>query len=258
AHEQHAEHAEPVEGREAHALDEHGGERERDDDHRREQERHADLRREVGGRRHRRDALQAHPALAPLRRHAHPEGEQRGRDDAGGAVGGEEVARRAHPLRLPAAEDRAEEQEEHQGEGQRGDAVDRQPEQLEELEPRLGGDELDEVAPRPSGGGPGGDGGGGHACTPSVKATASRPPPVMLRNASSRVAPFTSRPWRPSSAASSALTVASAWEVWRFTATPTRSTRVTPGRSARRSSGSRVTALTTLPAVRALISAGVP
>src|SRR5690606_20378067 len=143
-------------------------------------------------------------------------------------VGGEHVPRGPQSLRLGVAEERAEEQEEHQRERERRHAVHGQAEQLQELEPRLGGDELDQVAPRTGRERFGGHSGGGHASTPSSWASdllaASRwrmpprprvpswpreppwprVPPVMLRNASSSVAPCTSSPWRASSAFSSA------------------------------------------------------
>src|SRR5690606_15825134 len=113
--------------------------------------------------------------------------------------------------------DRAEQQEEHQRERQRGHAVDGQPEHLEELEARLGDDELEEVATGAGLGGPGGDGGGSHASTSTFSVrgargvkTAGPAPPVMLRNASSRDTPLTSSPMREPSRFSSARTLPSA------------------------------------------------
>src|SRR5690606_13941895 len=154
-------------------------------------------------------------------------------------------------------------QVEHERERQRGDAVDRKPEQLEELELRLRREEPEQVAPGRSRGRGRGYGCGCHADTPSRSWPTSLLAGwwwwlVIARKASSSEAPVTSRPVSVSSAASRALTVASAWVVRSCQATPRLSTCVTPGSEASFAALRLVTARTTLPEVRALISDGEP
>src|SRR5690606_27738178 len=137
-------------------------------------------------------------------------------EDAGGAEGGDHVTRDLDALRLEVPVEGAEQQVEHQRERQGGDAVHRQPEQLEELELRLAGDELEYVAARGGGGKRGFCGYRGHAGTPCELLVEIDVGGgflwllVMARNASSSEAPVTSSPRRSRSAARSSRTVASA------------------------------------------------